>query len=464
MAGDSADYFYLLNIAENAKITSVNGIFISSFIILCLLILCFFFSLCDGAINASSETNIKHIAENGEKNSLRALKIKNRSVKYSRSAQAGFTLCSVAAVIISEITYTIPLKQLISSTNLDNNWITPVSVVIISFLIALLLITFGQIIPKKLSLENPDRILVNISGAFIIASTVISPLVAVFSGLTNLILKVFGKNPDKFTPAVTEEKILMMVDEGKEKGVIEGNTKNMIENIFDFDDITVGEMMTHRKDVIAVEDNQSIAHIAETAMKSGRSRIPVYHEDIDNIVGVIYVKDLLKYVNTNAPTENIGKDIIHKAVFVPESKRCSEMFEYMTTHKTQIAIVVDEFGGTGGIITMEDLIESIVGNIQDEYDNEDDEIKKVNEYSFTVDGATSLNEITDLTGIEFESDTSDTIAGIMLERMGHIPKDGEHPSIMIDGTRFTVQNVENRRISKILVVKQHLAETSKIIE
>lgn len=455
MSGDSADCFQLMNIAGNAVITSSEGIFISSFIILCLLILCFFFSLCDGAINASSESNIKRIAENGSKNSSRALKIKGNSVKYSRSAQAGFTICTIAVVILSEITYIIPLKQLINLTNLNDDFVTPVSVVIVSFFIALMLITFGQIIPKKLSLENPDKTLTDISGAFTVASAVISPLVAIFSGLTNLILGICGKNPDKLSNEVTEEKILMMVDEGKENGTIEGNTKSMIENIFDFDDITVGEMMTHRKDVVAVEDEESISNIVETAMKSGRSRIPVYHDDIDNIVGIIYVKDLLRYVNTDAPKENIGKDIIHEAVFVPESKRCSEMFEYMTAHKTQIAIVVDEFGGTGGIITMEDLIESIVGNIQDEYDNEEEDIKKVNEYSFTVDGATSLSEITDLTGIEFESESSDTIAGIMLERMGHIPKNGEHPSVVIDGTRFTVRKVENRRISEILIVKQH---------
>lgn len=455
MPGDVAGYFHLLNIAENAKITSVNGIVISTFTIICLLVLCSFFSLCDGAINSSVESNLKHMAESSNKKIIHALKIKSNAVKYSRSAQTGFSLSAIALIILAEITYIIPLKQLFININLDNSFITPVSVVVISLFIALFLIVFGQILPKKFSSENPDRILIQISTLFIVTSTIISPLVAVFSAIANLILRIFGKNPNKSLNEITEEKILMMVDEGNENGVIEGKTKNMIENVFDFNDTTVGEIMTHRKDVIAVEDNKTIPYLVETAIKSGRSRIPVYHEDIDNIVGIIYVKDLLEYVNTDAPTENIGKNIIHEAVYVPESKRCSEMFEYMTSHKTQIAIVVDEFGGTGGIITMEDLIECIVGNIQDEYDNEDDDIKKVNEYSFTVDGATSIDEITDLTGIEFESDTSDTIAGIMLERMGHIPKDGEHPSIMIDGTRFTVQKVEKRRISKILIVKQH---------
>ena len=142
-----------------------------------------------------------------------------------------------------------------------------------------------------------------------------------------------------------------------------------------------------------------------------------------------------------------------EAVYVPESKCCSEMFEYMTSHKTQIAVVVDEFGGTGGLITMEDLVEAIVGNIQDEFDHEEEDIRRLDENSFTVDGATPLDEIAELTGLDFEEDDNDTIAGVMLDRMGHIPKSGEHPSVVIHGTRFTVQEVSGQRISKVLVVK-----------
>ena len=227
----------------------------------------------------------------------------------------------------------------------------------------------------------------------------------------------------------------------------------MIENVFEFDDTAVGEIMTHRKDVVAVKLGTRITDAAKTAIGSGKSRLPVYGDDIDDIEGILYVKDLLKYVSTDAPDEIIGKDMIKEAAFVPESKSCSEMFEYMTENKTQIAVVVDEFGGTGGIITMEDLIEAIVGNIQDEYDNEADRISQLDERSFTVAGSTSLDEISELTGLVFEDEENDTVAGIMLDRMGHIPKNGEHPSIVINGTRFTVQQVDDRRISKVLVVK-----------
>ena len=279
------------------------------------------------------------------------------------------------------------------------------------------------------------------------------PFAALADLVSYIILGIFGNHTKKDQNQRTEEEILMMVDEGEESGAIEENTKDMIENVFEFDDKCVDEIMTHRKDVIAVKLGSPITEAAQKAIESGKSRLPVFGEDIDDIEGILYVKDLLRYVCTDMPTETVTKDIIKEAVFVPESKKCSEMFEYMTESRIQIAVVVDEFGGTGGIITMEDLLESIVGNIQDEYDNEDEDIKKLDERSFTVSGSTSLDEISDLTGLNFEDEEDDTIAGIMLDRMGHIPKSGEHPSVVINGTRFTVQEVEDRRISKVLIVK-----------
>lgn len=448
MPGDTDSMKYLTT-------ASSDQIILSTFFIAIFLMFCFFFSLLEGTLNFSDIRNLKHISSDNSKTTARAVKILNHIAQYSTSAQTGFTLNAAAVMIIGGLTYFNPLKDFLLSLSLNVVLSEIFSAVILAVIIALFIIAFTQITPKKLAAENPEKTLLKMSGAFMIMCAVISPLVMLFSGVANLFLRIAGKNPEKKSAALTEEKILMMVDEGEENGVIEGNTKNMIENVFEFDDTSVGEVMTHRKDVVAVEDTELLSSLVNTAIKSGRSRIPVYHKDIDNIIGIIYVKDLLKYIGTNTPVENIDKNIIHKAVFVPESKRCSEMFEYMTSHKTQIAVVVDEFGGTGGIITMEDLIESIVGNIQDEYDNEDNDIKKLNEYSFTVDGATSLDEISDLTGIDFDGDSNDTIAGIMLDRMGHIPKNGEHPSIMIDGTRFTVQTVENRRISQVLIVKHH---------
>ncbi len=424
-------------------------------VILLLLCLCFIFSLCYGALSANASGSLRHEAEKDEKKAKKILKILDAEIKYKRYAAAGFALNSFAAVILSVLTYSPRLSEMLRFLTENHAVIAFAGAAVVFLLSFVLTLSLGKIIPERIGISKAGSVLKGLSGAFLILCVTLFPLVGLSDFLSDIILRILGYNTGKRADPMTEEEILMMVDEGEESGVIEGNTKDMIENVFDFDDTCVGEIMTHRKDVVAVRDDAKITDVARQAIESGKSRIPVYHDDIDDIEGIIYVKDLLKFVSTNAPESVIGKDMIKEAVFVPESKRCSEMFEYMTEHKTQIAVVVDEFGGTGGIITMEDLVESIVGNIQDEYDNEDEEIQRLDEHSFTVDGATPLDEISELTGIDFCDDENDTLAGLMLDRMGHIPKSGEHPSIVVNGTRFTVQEVDQRRISKVLIVKSH---------
>ena len=453
MAGDSdGNYSDILMFAPFGS----GNIAAAVSVILFLFVLSFFLSYFCGAISAASAGIIKKKAEEDNSRSAgRALRILENSEKYCSFAKASCAVCLAAVVMICEYSFMPVLGIWLSDVFVNTTVGIWFSAAALFFIPCIIFLCFGIFLPGKIGERKPDAAVLRFSGSFTIASLIFQPIVGISCLLSNIIVRLLRYNTKKISNQQTEEEILLMVDKGEENGSIEGNTKDMIENVFDFDDTTVGEIMTHRKDVVAVKRNAGIADIAGMAIESGRSRIPVYNEDIDDIVGIIYVKDLLKFVNTNPPKGEIGENIIKPAVFVPQSKRCSEMFEYMTAHKTQIAVVVDEFGGTGGIITMEDLIESIVGNIQDEYDNEDDEIKQLNEYSFTVDGATALDEITELTGISFEDDDNDTLAGIMLDRMGHIPKDGEHPSVVINGTRFTVQEVESRRISKVLIVKNH---------
>lgn len=441
-------------------IHSSTGVLVCTAFIIALLTLCCIFSICGYCTESASVNELKHCSENNKK-IQRALKIKNNSYKYGLYFRTGSFVSLALITFLSDCTYVYPLRNALVYSGLKPLLSDILSVLAVMTAVLVLTVTLCRFVPQKISSQNPEKLLVKYSGFFLVCSAVVSPLSILCSAFTDIIVRISGLNTNKNEKTMTEEKILMMVDEGEENGMIEENTKSMIENVFDFDDTTVKEIMTHRKEIVAVPDNCTAYELTQQAIESGYSRIPVYHGEIDNIIGIIYVKDLLKFINTSPPADLIGKDMLREAVFVPESKRCSEMFEYMTSNKTQIAVVVDEFGGTGGIITMEDLIESIVGNIQDEYDDEEEDIKKVNEYSFNVDGATSLDEISDLTGIDFDDEQNDTIAGVMLDRMGHIPKDGEHPSIMINGTRFTVLEIDNRRISKVLVVKKNKTISQK---
>lgn len=265
--------------------------------------------------------------------------------------------------------------------------------------------------------------------------------------------KLFGKKSDTQMVQETEEEILSLVEEGQEKGLIGDDTKNIIENIFDFDDTVAYEIMTHRRDMIAIEDTDSLEEAVNIAVESGYSRIPVYHDDIDSIIGVLYVKDLLKYVCSDVPKNFKISDIVRQVLFVPRTKDCRSLFAQMNKEKTQIAIVVDEYGGTEGLLTLEDLIEDILGNIQDEYDNEKEEIEQISDRKFTVDGSTSIEDIEELIGEDIYDDDSDTIAGFMLTQLGRVPDEDEHPTVSHKGFKFTVLETEDRRMKKILIEK-----------
>lgn len=262
-----------------------------------------------------------------------------------------------------------------------------------------------------------------------------------------------GKND-----SVTEEEIRSMVDAGEETGAIENDQREMINNIFEFDDSTASELMTHRTDITAADKNDGIATLRDLAILQGYSRIPVFDEDIDNIVGIVYIKDILKYVDKNAPKTLTVGDIMRKAMYVPESIKCSVLFEKMRESHTQMAIVVDEYGGTAGLITMEDLLEAIVGSIQDEYDDEEDEITRLSENVFTVEGTTDISEIEDLLKVKIPEGDFDTVSGFMISLLGYIPSEGSVSEADYANLHLTAFDVEDRRIGKIKIERGTLSQ------
>ena len=268
-----------------------------------------------------------------------------------------------------------------------------------------------------------------------------------------LIERIFGAKDNETKQAETEEEILSLVEEGQEKGLIEDDTKDIIENVFDFDDTAAYEIMTHRRDMTSLEDTDDLQTVVDVAIRTGHSRIPVWRDDIDNIIGILYVKDLLKYVGAPAPANFKLSQNLRPALFVPRTKNCSSLFAFMKKNKTQIAVVVDEYGGTEGIVTLEDLIEDILGNIQDEYDNEEEEIRRLSDGKFTVDGSTSIEDVEELIGVELSDEDSETIAGFLLSNLGRIPAEGEQPSVEAHGLRFTAVQTDGRRITEVLIEK-----------
>ena len=250
--------------------------------------------------------------------------------------------------------------------------------------------------------------------------------------------------------ALTEEEILLMVNEGGESGVIEESQAEMISNIFDFDDIEVREVMTHRTEMIAIEDNRPVTEAIKLIIDEGFSRIPVYHENNDNICGVVFAKDLLRLVLDDSGKDSPVSEFMREIMFVPESNKCGELFEQFTTERVQIAVVVDDYGGTAGIITMEDLLETIVGSIQDEYDDETEEIIKLSDGKLEVLGTAGCDEVMEALGKEYDGDY-DTIGGFVTELLGHIPEDGETAELEWENIRFSIAEVSDKKIVRLRV-------------
>ena len=312
----------------------------------------------------------------------------------------------------------------------------PLWIILVVLVRDLLLLVGGAVLLKRFRV----RVAVIFPGK--VATTLL------FVGFAGLLLRMLGHSPDEEPEEVTEEEIRMMVDVGEEKGVIEQSEKDMINNIFEFDDRSVAAVMTHRTETTAVEATASLEEIVQVAMETGYSRIPVYEDDLDNIIGIIYAKDLLQFIGSEREF-NIH-NCMRPPLFIPESTRCTELFKELKSRKLQMAVIVDEYGGTYGIVTMEDLLESIVGNIQDEYDNEAEEISVQPDGAVTFDGSVSLDEVERQLGIEFEDDVdSETLSGVLTDKLGRIPKAGEHPQVTIQNTLFTVVEMDGRRISKI---------------
>ena len=262
-----------------------------------------------------------------------------------------------------------------------------------------------------------------------------------------------------FTDSVYTPLQTLLVDTMHLK-IVDQNEKEMINNIFEFNDVIVSEVMTHRKDINAIDTKSNISDLVRIAVNEGYSRIPVYQDNIDNIIGIIYVKDLLILIGyQEVKTMNINH-FIHKAMYVPESSKCSEVFESMSVKKVQMAIVVDEYGGTAGLVTMEDILEQIVGNIQDEYDDDGKEFEEVSNGIFIIDGSTDPEDLSEVLGITLPEDHNyDTMSAFIVDLIGHIPTEDETSTVEYQNVTFTTLLVEDNWISKIKAIVKVKSET-----
>ncbi len=424
-------------------------------LLLVLILINAFFAMSEIAIISLNDAKLEKQAQEGNKKAKKLLKLTSNPSKFLSTIQIGVTLAGFLSSASASQSFVEMLSGALSSVadaiNIPMSVVEGFSLVVITLITSYFSLVLGELVPKRVAMYNPEKISFRIAGILTFVAAVTKPFVKVLSLSVNGILRLIGIDPNSEPEEVTEEEIRMMVDVGGEKGVIEDTQKEMINNIFEFDDIDAGDIMTHRTDVSAVEINDPIQDVVEIAEKEGYSRIPVYEESLDKIIGIVYIKDLIGYIGSSVPKQENLRKIMREPYFVPESMKCGMLFQEMTARRVQMAVVVDEYGGTAGIVTLEDLLESIVGNIQDEYDNEEEDFSVIDETTFTVDGTTPIDEVNEHVGVNLPEDEYDTIGGFVISLLGYLPNDGEMNEIDYENLHFTILNLEDKRIGKLKV-------------
>lgn len=422
-------------------------------LLIALILLNAFFAMSEIAVITFNDTKLKRMASEGNRRAKILERMTAQPSKFLATIQVGVTLSGLLASAVAADTFTEYVVYWFRGASINPATLRMLSLIIITLLLSFVTLVFGELVPKRIAMNNPEKISLAVAYPLRVVEFITKPFAFICSAATNGILRLFGIDPNKNDREVTEEEIRMMIDEGGEDGTIEETEKEMLHNIFEFNDLEVGEVMTHRTEIEMIESDATLAEVVDVALQSGHSRIVVCDDGIDNVIGVLNVKDLLAFIKKTPKSFDVKK-YMRKVTFVPETALSKDVFESFQRERNQLAVVVDEYGGTAGIVTMEDLLESIVGNIQDEYDDEPEAISPLGEDQYIVDGAASLDELEDALGITFcDVGDYDTIAGLVFDRLKRIPTADEKAEIEECGYRFTVLDVAGHRITDIKVEK-----------
>lgn len=418
-----------------------------------LIVLNAFFAATEIAFISLNDVKIELKAKEGNKKAKKIQKMLKDPSKFLATIQIGITLAGFLSSAFASDTFAdILAPKLYSIMPMITlaNW-RSISIIVITLILSYFTLVFGELVPKRIAMKYSEKLAFMSVGIIRAISIFTLPFVKLLTLSTNVISKLFGVTGEE-EENVSEEEIKMMVNVGEEKGTIETGEKEMINNIFEFNDRVVSEIMIPRTQVYALDMELTINEAIDMLNEDTRySRVPIYDENIDNIRGIVYLKDmLLTQKNRNTKLKNIARE----AIYVLESVYIDDVFKELKKNKKQIAIVVDEYGGTAGIVTMEDILEEIVGEIYDEYDIEESKYKKIDNNTFLLDGEMPIYEVEKILGIDLPEGDYDTISGYLLFELNRIPSDNEK-GIMIetDKVNYKIEKIKGNRILKIKACK-----------
>lgn len=411
--------------------------------ILVLIVLLFFsafFSASETALTSLSHLRIQRLLEKKVPGAKLLAKLKENPSGFLSTILIGNNLVNIAAAALAT-TIAIQLSE-------AGGWGgVGIAVSLATGLTTFLILVFGEITPKTLAINKAEQFSLVATPIIFGLQVILTPIAYLIGFFSRpLIWLLGGKSPEK-GPFITEEEINLVLAAGEKEGVIEEEEREMISSIFEFGDTIVREVMTPRPDIVAAEVTEPLARVMEQIMESGHSRVPVYEGTLDNVIGVIYAKDLLRHKEAGTAV----RDIVRQAIFVPETKKISELLHEMQSARTHVALIVDEYGMTSGLVTMEDLIEEIVGEIHDEFEREEKAIEKIDETTVMVSGKLSISDINDRLGINLPEEEYDTIGGFVFGKLGKLPAVGN--VLRFDNLLISVERLHRRRITRLKIVK-----------
>ena len=413
------------------------------------------FAATEVAILSLNELKLRSDAEEGDKVAAKLLKLSEAPNKFLSTIQVCITLAGFLGSAFAAEAFSDPLAQwlLNAGVKMDPELLDTLCVVGITLVLSYFTLVLGELTPKRIAMHYPDKMARMGLKVITFCSALFRPLVWLLSVSTNGLLRLMGIDPNADEEEVTEEDIRALVDMGEESGAIEEAEKEMIENIFEFNNLTAENVMTHRTDVTAIWVDESWDVILQTIRETGLSRFPVYQEDMDDIIGTLNTRVFLLNMQTEKP--RTVREMLREAYFVPSTVQADMLFRNMQMKKIHMAIVIDEYGGMSGIVTMEDLLEEIVGNIYDEFDPQAEaEITRVDEDTWRISGQAALEDVADALGVELPLEEDyDTLGGLIFSQFTIIPEDGSQPEVDCHGLHIVVEKIEEHRVEKALVSK-----------
>lgn len=425
---------------------------------LILILLNSFFAAAEIAVISLNDAKVKKLAESGDKKAATMLKMVEEPNGFLSTIQicitlAGFLGSAFAADTFSDMLVGWMVRH--EFLALPENVLNSISVVIITIILSYFTLVLGELVPKRIAMRNPDKLARAVCGFIAAMSTILKPIVWLLSKSTNLVLRIFRINPNEIGEDVTEDDIRVMIDAAEEKGDIDADSREMLENVFEFDDISAGDVMVHRTDMTVIYDTDTTEEILNTIVESGYSRLPVCSETIDQVIGLVRTRELLLALREKDSIDI--REVMQDVFFVPETIKANRLLQEMKKNKSHMAVVVDEFGGTAGLVTMEDLLETIVGDIYDETDKEEpNEIEALSEDSWRISGNTAMDDVEELIHMDLplEEEEYNTFGGFIIANLSYIPHAGDHPQFDYGDFSIYVEQVGDRRIEWAKVVRK----------